>query len=72
MRSPLPVRTAKHNHRPDRFYSPAPAGLDPTFVIGERLQRRWYQRRLGKGEYIVAEADESDASFLYRRRLCPS
>jgi UDP-N-acetylmuramate--alanine ligase len=38
--------------------------LDPTFVIGGRLNSAGANARLGKGEYIVVEADESDASFL--------
>jgi UDP-N-acetylmuramate--alanine ligase len=42
----------------------AAAGLDPTFVIGGRLNSAGANARLGTGEYIVAEADESDASFL--------
>ena len=42
----------------------AEAGLDPTFVIGGRLNSAGANARLGSGEYIVAEADESDASFL--------
>lgn len=41
------------------------AGLDPTFVIGGRLTAAGVNAKLGRGEYIVAEADESDASFLY-------
>ena len=41
------------------------AGLDPTFVIGGRLNSAGVNARLGSGEYLVAEADESDASFLY-------
>ncbi|MBQ8829531.1 MAG: UDP-N-acetylmuramate--L-alanine ligase [Burkholderiaceae bacterium] len=40
------------------------AGLDPTFVIGGRLNAAGANARLGTGGYIVAEADESDASFL--------
>ena len=40
------------------------AGLDPTFVIGGRLNSAGANARLGGGEYIVVEADESDASFL--------
>lgn len=43
----------------------AEAGLDPTFVIGGRLNSAGTNAQLGKGEYLVAEADESDASFLY-------
>ncbi|MDO5685922.1 MAG: UDP-N-acetylmuramate--L-alanine ligase [Neisseria sp.] len=43
----------------------AAGGLDPTFVIGGRLTAAGTNARLGHGEYIVAEADESDASFLY-------
>ena len=42
----------------------AEAGLDPTFVIGGRLLGAGINARLGAGEYLVAEADESDASFL--------
>jgi UDP-N-acetylmuramate--alanine ligase len=41
------------------------AGLDPTFVIGGRLNAAGANARLGTGDYLVAEADESDASFLY-------
>jgi UDP-N-acetylmuramate--alanine ligase len=39
-------------------------GLDPTFVIGGRLNSAGANARLGGGDYLVAEADESDASFL--------
>lgn len=42
----------------------AAAGLDPTFVIGGRLNSAGANARLGSGEHIVVEADESDASFL--------
>ncbi|MFN7834876.1 MAG: UDP-N-acetylmuramate--L-alanine ligase [Burkholderiaceae bacterium] len=42
----------------------AQAGLDPTFVIGGRLNSAGANARLGAGEFIVVEADESDASFL--------
>jgi UDP-N-acetylmuramate--alanine ligase len=42
----------------------AEAGLDPTFVIGGRLNAAGAHSRLGSGDYIVVEADESDASFL--------
>jgi len=42
----------------------AAAGVDPTFVIGGKLQSAGTHSRLGAGEYIVVEADESDASFL--------
>ncbi|MBS0453716.1 MAG: UDP-N-acetylmuramate--L-alanine ligase [Proteobacteria bacterium] len=42
----------------------AAAGLDPTFVIGGRLNSAGTNARLGSGDYIVVEADESDASFL--------
>ena len=41
------------------------AGLDPTCVIGGRLNSIGTNARLGQGEFLVAEADESDASFLY-------
>lgn len=43
----------------------AEGGLDPTFVIGGRLNSADSHARLGTGRYLVAEADESDASFLY-------
>jgi UDP-N-acetylmuramate--alanine ligase len=43
----------------------AEGGLDPTFVIGGRLLAADANARLGTGEFLVAEADESDASFLY-------
>lgn len=43
----------------------AEGGLDPTFVIGGRLNSAGANARLGAGKYLVAEADESDASFLY-------
>ena len=42
----------------------AAAGLDPTFVIGGRLNSAGANAKLGSGDYIVVEADESDASFL--------
>lgn len=42
----------------------AGAGLDPTFVIGGRLNSAGANAKLGQGDYIVVEADESDASFL--------
>ncbi len=42
----------------------AQGGLDPTFVIGGRLNSAGANAKLGTGDYIVAEADESDASFL--------
>ena len=42
----------------------AEAGLDPTFVIGGRLNSAGTNAKLGTGDYIVVEADESDASFL--------
>jgi UDP-N-acetylmuramate--alanine ligase len=41
------------------------AGLDPTCVIGGRLNSLGTNARLGRGEYLIAEADESDASFLF-------
>jgi UDP-N-acetylmuramate--alanine ligase len=43
----------------------AEGGLDPTFVIGGRLNSSGSNAKLGLGNYLVAEADESDASFLY-------
>jgi UDP-N-acetylmuramate--alanine ligase len=43
----------------------AEAGLDPTCVIGGRLNSIGTNARVGLGEFLVAEADESDASFLY-------
>jgi len=42
----------------------AEAGVDPTFVIGGKLNAAGANSALGKGDYIVVEADESDASFL--------
>ncbi len=42
----------------------AEAGLDPTFVIGGKLNSAGANAKLGTGDYIVVEADESDASFL--------
>jgi UDP-N-acetylmuramate--alanine ligase len=43
----------------------AEGGLDPTFVIGGRLNAAGSNARLGDGDFIVVEADESDASFLH-------
>ncbi len=43
----------------------AEGGLDPTYVIGGRLNSAGSNAKLGLGNYLVAEADESDASFLY-------
>jgi UDP-N-acetylmuramate--alanine ligase len=43
----------------------AEAGVDPTFVIGGRLESANANAKLGSGRYLVAEADESDASFLH-------
>ncbi len=43
----------------------AQAEMDPTFVIGGRLEAAGSHAKLGGGEFIVVEADESDASFLY-------
>lgn len=43
----------------------AKGGFDPTFVIGGRLNSSGVNAKLGTGEFIVVEADESDASFLY-------
>jgi len=43
----------------------AQGGMDPTFVIGGRLNAAGANARLGSGDFLVAEADESDASFLY-------
>lgn len=42
----------------------AQGGLDPTFVVGGKLKAAGAHARLGRGDYLVAEADESDASFL--------
>lgn len=47
----------------------AEGGLDPTFVIGGRLNSLGGNARLGSGPYLVAEADESDASFLYLKPM---
>ena len=43
----------------------AEGGFDPTFVIGGRLNAAGANARLGSGDFLVAEADESDASFLF-------
>jgi UDP-N-acetylmuramate--alanine ligase len=43
----------------------ADAGVDPTFIIGGRLESANANAKLGLGKYLVAEADESDASFLH-------
>lgn len=47
----------------------AEGGLDPTFVIGGRLKSADTNARLGAGEYLVAEADESDASFTHLKPM---
>jgi UDP-N-acetylmuramate--alanine ligase len=47
----------------------AEGGEDPTFVIGGRLKSAGTNARLGTGRYLVAEADESDASFLHLQPL---
>jgi UDP-N-acetylmuramate--alanine ligase len=47
----------------------AEGGLDPTYVIGGRLNSVGRHASLGSGEYLVAEADESDASFLYLKPI---
>jgi len=47
----------------------AEEGLDPTFVIGGRLNSMGSNAYLGRGRYLVAEADESDASFLYLKPM---
>ncbi len=46
------------------------AALDPTFVIGGQLNSAGTNARLGASRYIIAEADESDASFLYLKPMC--
>ena len=43
----------------------AEGGLDPTFVVGGKVKSADTNARLGQGDYLVAEADESDASFLH-------
>jgi UDP-N-acetylmuramate--alanine ligase len=45
------------------------AGLDPTYVIGGRLNKTGTHASLGSSDYLVAEADESDASFLYLKPM---
>jgi UDP-N-acetylmuramate--alanine ligase len=47
----------------------AEGGLDPTFVIGGRLKSADANARLGQGQYLVAEADESDASFVHLKPM---
>ena len=59
------ARTARPRRRASSRRCSPRAGLDPTFVIGGRLLSADANARLGKGEFLVAEADESDASFLY-------
>ena len=48
----------------------AEAGRDPTFVIGGLLNSAGVNARLGSGRYLIAEADESDASFLHLQPMC--
>ncbi len=47
----------------------AEGGLDPTFVIGGRLKSADANAKLGQGDYLVAEADESDASFVHLKPM---
>ncbi len=47
----------------------AEGALDPTFVIGGRLKSADANARLGQGDYLVAEADESDASFVHLKPM---
>ena len=47
----------------------AEGGLDPTFVIGGRLKSADANARLGQGDYLVSEADESDASFVHLKPM---
>ena len=47
----------------------AEGGLDPTFVIGGRLKSADANARLGQGDFLVAEADESDASFVHLKPM---
>ncbi|MDA0625135.1 Mur ligase family protein, partial [Acinetobacter baumannii] len=47
----------------------AAGGLDPTFVIGGRLNAAGTNAQLGTSRYLIAEADESDASFLHLQPL---
>ena len=47
----------------------AEGGLDPTFVIGGKLKSADTNARLGQGDYLVAEADESDASFVHLKPM---
>ena len=47
----------------------AEGGEDPTFVIGGRLKSAGTNARLGAGQYLVAEADESDASFMHLQAM---
>ncbi len=47
----------------------ARGGLDPTFVVGGQVNSAKSNAKLGSGEYLVAEADESDASFLHLQPL---
>ena len=43
----------------------AEAKLDPTFIVGGRVNRTGTNAKLGASRYLIAEADESDASFLH-------
>jgi UDP-N-acetylmuramate--alanine ligase len=69
MRLKQGIAVAARMARPPRPVSSPPCSpkvaSDPTFVIGGRLLSADANARLGKGEFLVAEADESDASFLY-------
>ena len=58
-----------HDHEPARQHPLARAGEDPTYVIGGRLKSAASNARLGAGRYLVAEADESDASFTHLQPL---
>ena len=64
-RSRWPARTARPPPPASRRRILAEGGEDPTFVIGGRSRARARNARLGAGHYLVAEADESDASFLH-------
>jgi UDP-N-acetylmuramate--alanine ligase len=61
--SPWPAHTARRP-QPAWFHVLSHCGIDPTAVIGGRLDSLGSNAKLGQGKFLVAEADESDGSFL--------
>ena len=64
MALPWPARTARPPPLRWSLQFSVAAGLDPTFVVGGRVNHAGTTARLGRGEYMVVEADESDRTFL--------